>query len=302
MTNEFKNLLSEEIVGYYDFIVSLKNSKAEWKYFFMPDDEFLKIKDPFRSTKIYWEEMLYRTHIVVLVSLFKSIKWFDAINNNSTNYFGFCASLRSLIESCADSFYTLRGVPLTLANDYKAIYESINRESPIIVSHPKLQATLLHFIQATKLTNEQKKQYPLEFNAKQTTEYLACFNEDNEEIISLYKYLCGISHPAYEANAIFLFLHNGETIVCGDSDKYESVLIQNLLENRKEYITRMYRTFMINILGTLNLLNYFDIPEIKTNFAKGKNFEDHALWKEIDEKMKMSFDKYQNELKNVVFK
>lgn len=298
MNNELKKHLSTEMIEYYDFIISLKNSKDDWKYIFMPDDEYAKMDDVLASSKIYWEEMLYRTHIITLVSLFKSVRWLDAINNNLNNYYGFCASLRGLVESCADSLYTLLTVPLTIANDYKAIYETIHGDSQILLTHEKLESNLLHYIQATKLTKEQQKQYPQSFNAKQIIEYLSCFKEDNEDIIHLYKILCGISHPAYEATTIFLFLHEGKTIVCGDSDDLESVLIEDLLKIQKESITKMYRAFIVNITGILNLLNKFDIPEIKTDFSIKNNIEEHITWKEIDKKMKHSFTKYSEGLKN----
>jgi len=297
MKNELEKYLSIEIVEYYDFIISLKNSKDDWKYIFMPNDEYSKITNVGLSSKIYWIEMLYRIHIVVLVSLFKSVKWVDAMNNNIKNYYGFCSSLRGLIESCADSLYTLINVPLTIANDYKAIYEAVNNESPIVLLHEKLEAILLHYIQATKLTKEEKEFFPDFYNAKHITEYLSCFKYKNNEIIELYKFLCGITHPAYESTMIFLFLHEGKTIVCGDSDNLEINLVEDLLVNKNEDITAMFRGFMVNILSILNLLNQFGVSEIITDLSLKYNIEAHEAWKEIDRLMKNSFIKYSEGLK-----
>lgn len=302
MIDKIKKYLNPEMIDSYNFIKSLKDSQDEWKYNFMPDEKFANMKDAVKGSEIYWSEMLYRTHIVVLVSLFKSVRWIDSLENNHNNYYGFCSNLRGLIESCADSLYTLLTVPLTIASDYKAIFESIHNNSPILLIHEKLESNLLHYIQATNLNKDQKKIYPNSFNAKHITEYLDCFKDGNEEIIKLYKFLCGISHPAHEATKLFLFLYKGETIVCGDSDLFEIQLIEDLLKETSEVLNKMFRVFIVNIMGILNLLNNFNIPEIRTNFSKENNIEQHLTWIEIKELMDKSIEKYSEGIKNMEYK
>jgi hypothetical protein len=301
MIDNISKYLPNEIIEYYCFMHSLKTSKDEWKYRFMPDGEYKKIDDLNRQAKIYWSEMLYRTHIVVLVSMFKALRWIDSLDNNTDNYYGFCSSLRCLIESCADSFYTLRFAPLTIAKDYRAIYESIKNNSSIILTHGPLEAILIHFIQGTKLSKEQKKTFPEEYNAKQTVEYLSSIEGGNEKIKQLYNLLCGVSHPAYESTRLFLFESNDETIVCSDScNGYEIQLIESLMKNFGESLLKMFRVFMTNVLSTLNLLNYFQMPEIHTKIET-YIIEGHESWGDIAMYMQESQKRYMSALKKGVY-
>lgn len=297
MIDNLKIYLPNEIIEYYDFILSFKVSKDEWKYRFISDAEFEELNDTNHQAKIYWSEMLYRTHIVVLVSWFKALRWLDSLDNNIDNFYGFCSNLRSLIESCADSFYTLRSAPLTLAKDYRAIYESINNDSPILLLHKPLEETLLHFIQGTKLNREQKSLYPSEYNAKQIAEYLSTIEGGNEEIIQLYRYLCAISHPAYESTQMFLFLHNDDTIVCGDSYDFEKIEVKSLMEEYGDSLLKMFNVFMVNTLSTLNILNYFQMPEIHSEINAGM-IERLPAWDEIASYMQTSHILYSQALKN----
>jgi hypothetical protein len=292
MIENLTKILPKEIIEYYNFIYSFKSSKDIWEYRFISNEEFLEIDDPNGMAKIYWLEMLYRTHIVVLVSWFKALRWLDSLDNNINNYYGFCSNLRSLVESCADSFYTLRSAPLTIAKDYRAIYESINNNnSPIILFHKPLEETLLHFIQGTKLSKEEKKSYPAEYNAKHIVEYLSSIEGGNEEITQLYSYLCGISHPAYESTQMFLFLHNEDTIVCGDSYDFEKKQVEELAEIFGDSLSKMFNVFMANTFSTLNLLNYFQIPEIHSENIADK-IEWHSSWVEIAKYMDESHKLY----------
>lgn len=300
MIDNLKKFLPDEISGYYDLLHSFKSLKDEWKYSFMPDKDYMKINDPIKQANIYWSEMLYRTHIVVLVSWFKALRWLESLDNNIKNYYGFCSCLRALIESCADSFYSLRFAPLTLAKDFQAIYEILHNNSPVLLTHDPLQNVLLHYIQATKLSKEQKLVSPKEYNAKQVTEYLSSIKDGNEKIVQLYDYLCGISHPAYESTQMFLFLHKGETIVCGDSYAHESRLIESQLECFGESLLSMFRVFMGNTLTTLNTLNYFDIAEIHSELD-AKAIEEHPAWTDISKNMKDSRSRYLYALQSGVY-
>ena len=185
MIENLRKKLPKELVEAYDTLNSLRKSQDEWRYVFMDDEEYKEIKDVERKAQIFWTEMLSRVHIIVLISLFKTMRWMESLNDTSKNYYGFCASLRGLIESCGDTFYTLRHVPLTLANDYLIIKKQINKKSIIITDHEKLQNELLHYIQATKLSSLQKEKYPKSFNAKQINEYLKSITDENDNLLNL---------------------------------------------------------------------------------------------------------------------
>jgi hypothetical protein len=300
MITKIENFLPEEVTEYYYFTKSLMESKDEWKYKFLPNDDFKEIDDVTLAAKIYWEEMLYRTHIVCLLSLFKAARWLESINNNNENYYGCCSCLRGLIESCADSFYTLRSVPLTIARDFKVISEIINVSSDVIIDHEKLENSLLHFIQATKLNSTERKKLPAEFVAKQIREYIESIDGCDGEVAKLYSYLCGISYPAYESTQVFLFLHEGVTIVCSDSNQFEIKLVESILDSSEHIIKSLFRVFYVNIFCVINLLNKFHIDSIFTPIAPDV-IEGHSSWKEIQELIDLSATKYSEALKNRVY-
>jgi hypothetical protein len=143
-------ILPLDLLNTYESLNSLRKSNDEWRYIFMADDEFRELmsEDLTRASGVYWKEMLYRAHIVCLVSAFKTLRWIESLDSTFENYYGFCASLRGLVESCADTFYTLRSTPLTLAKDFFVIKEQIGQRSCRDDACP-LEELLIHYIQAT---------------------------------------------------------------------------------------------------------------------------------------------------------
>ena len=289
--NNLKTLFSEEFFSGYSFIQSLMISQDEWKYSFMPEHEFVGLDDAALQAKIYWTEMLSRAHIVCLVSLFKAARWLEAIDNAYGNYFGFCSALRGFLESCADAFYTVRGVPLTIGRDYFVIAQTLELNSQVFIVHEKLENSLLHFIQATRLSKEQKDQFPKAFNAKQIQEYLQTIDDETGSIKHLYSHLCGITHPSCDATKAFLFLHKGETIVCSDSKAYERKLCNTVANACKEPIEYLFGAFMGNQYCTLNLLNQFPIKSLYTTLETAA-IEGHPCWTEIQNEIEESKDRF----------
>jgi len=259
-------MISDKISKYYTLISSIKDANIERTYIFMPNDDYAKMTDSLEVSKIYWHEMLCRAHIVVLVSLFRTKRWLDSINATRLEYYGFCSSLRGMIESVADSFYTLQSVPLTIAHDFYTINKILQKESSVLIHHEKLENTLLHFIQATKLSQTQRQGYPSFYNAKQTKEYLESIKEISDgRLVFLYDTLCQISHPAYESNSLFLFKPDNRTIVCSDSEAMEESLINAMLKSFSNDIEHLFNVYMVNCISTIQCLNKFNIVDFMTS-------------------------------------
>lgn len=295
MINNLKYKFPIDFINSYETLRSLRESKAEWRYNFMNEIEYSKVQEPKVLANIYWSEMLSRVHIIVLISSYKTLRWIEAMDNNSSNYYGFCSSLRGLIESVADTFYTLRNVPLTLARDFDAIKKQINENSSVLITHEKLESELLHYIQATKLDKLQKGIYPNSFNSKQIREYLDSL--DNPKIIDLYSYLCGISHPAFESNQIFVFLDKGETIICNDSFALEAELIDVIIEENSETLSNLFRLYMNNLISVIILLNEFKIDKIFIDISFETEFKKNDIWRQINKYMTESEMKYKSAIR-----
>ena len=297
MTNQLRQFLLDDVINAYDTLDSFRKSNEEWRYKFLDIEEYSKISDVQESSSIYWKEMINRIHIIILVSVFKTLRWIEAIDNNMINYYGFCVSLRGLIESVSDSFYTLQKVTLTISNDFVAIKNQIHKKSIVLTTHERLENELLHYFQGTKLSKEQKKDLPKYFNSKQIREYLESMSEKNDEsIIYLYDILCGISHPSYESTQVFLFLYKGETIVCNDSLIHESNLIETILDTQKDTISKLFRAYMNNIISILLLLNEFEIDNLNTYISFEDKFKENKVWKDIEKFIKKSELKFNNAL------
>lgn len=294
MIRNIREILPLELLNTYDSLNSLRKSNDEWRYTFMPDDEFreLMTEDVMRASGVYWKEILYRTHIVCLVSAFKTLRWMESLDSTFENYYGFCASLRGLLESCADTFYTLRSAPLTLAKDFFVIKEQLGQRASVMTTHAPLEELLLHYIQATKLSSSEARQYPDYFRAKTIKEYVSAM--DDEELDMLYQWLCGISHPAYEATKMFLFLHRGQTIVCNDSFHMEKIMIRDILKFYAPALSRMMRSYINNMVSVLLLLNEFGVESLTTTIERELFFKQTDIWKEIRQYMNESEHLYQH--------
>jgi hypothetical protein len=292
MVPRSKLLFPEAMYWTFGQIKELRSRKDEWRYTFMSDEEYSKIIDLPEAARIYWTEMLARAHIVALTSMFRTARWFESLEKLHSNYHGFCASLRGLVESVADSFYTLQQFPLTTAIDFQVIRKQIDKTAVIITFHETLESELLHYIQATNIPSEMKKSVPKHYNAKKVVDYLDSFTRDSG-ILLLYDYLCGVAHPAYESGRVFLFLYNGETIVCNDSQELERQMIRKLLTDFHPTIEQMFRVYMNNILSTTTLLNDFGIPLFMTELSGEKDFRVTEIWKEVESLKEQSIAKYQ---------
>jgi len=292
-------IISDIFDSYYHENYKTITSKVDWRYSFMPDDEYIKIKNPELMNSLYWKEILYRSHIVCLLTLIKCNKWIDGIilSKEAHHYYSLCANLRGFIESCADSFYTTRNIPKTMATNFEVIQRSINMNSQIVLINDLLENTLLHFIQGTKLSKEDKAKYPENYNAKTIKEYLSSISSDeNDRIIQLYDYLCGITHPALESTSLFLFLYNGETIVSADCNAMENELVENILNCFADTLTQLFTIINTNIYETLKLLNCFDLAEVGTMIYCDNVISTLVSWKEIEALILDSSKKYSEAL------
>lgn len=283
----------ESMRNMFKLINELKTKKVEWRYKFMSDEVYSSLTDQVEAGRIYWEEMLTRAHIIALLSMFRTARWFESVENQGANYYGFCSSLRGLIESIADSYYTLQKFPLTIAVDFEVIRKQIGKTSIVLTTHEILENELLHFIQGTKFPGEMLRAVPKYYNAKKIIEYLAAISSDTR-VVQVYDHLCSIAHPAFESARILLFLHEGETIVCNDSLELEKQMVVKLLKETSGTLEEISRIYMNNILSTVSLLNDFGITSIDTEISGEAEFKKSEIWTEIEMLKEQSIEKYRS--------
>lgn len=192
----FDNVLLGEIRSYI-------TSQDDWRYSFLSNEDYEKL-DIEQQAKEYWVEILKRSALSSLLALCKLNHWISAIHNNIkiNNFYSFCASLRGFVESCADTIFSLKKIPLTIARDYFAIHHAIHQFEGVVITHELLENELIHYLQAKKLSKEESKILPNTYRAKHIADYLGAIDEITDEITSMYSYLCGISHPGADSNNI----------------------------------------------------------------------------------------------------
>ena len=297
MNKRFIEIFPKDVVNTYNTLRCLRKSQKEIVYNFLDDDTFNKINYPPEKHRIYWIEFLKRIHIIVLVSCFKNLRWIESIDNNINNYYGFCSSLRCLIESISDTFYTLYKVPLTIASDFHVIKRQINLDSLILTNHTRLEKELLHYLQATKLNKLEKEKYPKYLETKNITEYINSIDDDGS-IYNLYSFLCNITHPSYESNSVFLYLYsNTKTVVINDSTRYELTAINKILKEHSSTLKKLFRRYMNILLPTILILNKFDIKSYSFYLIDSDKYLNSIVWEEYKQKIEESELKYKEGIK-----
>lgn len=300
MGNDESIQFSEEFFYLHRMIKHLEDVRDDWHFPIVPTDVFKDAGDPVKAAEIYWKELLYRAHAATAVSLFRAARWIDGMfaARSAGIYYSFAVNLRGFIEACSDTFYTMQQVPLTVARDFHVIKKSVSGQTEIFVPHQPLEEILLHFSHATKIPKAQQSALPNYMHARQVREYLNAISDVNEQIDTLYSYLCQLSHPAAQSNAIFLFEQNNTMIVCGDSYLMEKDLIDGLIENFSGAIQDVFRLVCRNGFQCLALLNLFDLPEVFTDHPAMDAIISSQAWNDVLDLIDKSVQLYTDGLSN----
>lgn len=166
-------------------------------YRFMDVEHFKDLPTSQMNT-VYWQEILYRVHWAAIANAIRHLRWFDACIIHSTshpNYLAFCAALRGLLESAADTTYSLGTVPLTMASSSNFIIKALNGSfdnSPLIST--ELENCLIHFHHARKVKNTEVT--PAIHKAETAAKYISAIEHLDFPVRELYSELCQVTHPA----------------------------------------------------------------------------------------------------------
>lgn len=207
----------------------------------------------------YWTEMIYRYHLTCLTTLLRTKKWLNSvfIAYKGKDYYLFCVALRGLIESCADSFYTLGKANPFFAKHKKYIEDLfLSSHMAEIRISSELENELIHFIFARKLSRAEQRKYPEAHQAEQVRHYLNALN--NDKVVKAYSHLCQISHPSFESINIFLSSDSPNNINLS-SNCDDMKLMINLWEEYEETIGTLINQAITPAICGLKLLNLYQI-------------------------------------------
>ena len=259
-------------------------------YKFIKDEDFLNIDNIPESQLVYWSETIQRLHACSATTLLRLKKWIEAIQVafEKKNYYGFCASIRGLIEACSDSFYTLGRVIYPIAENFKQIRVATKGESNQTFLSEEIENHLIHYLLARKLMRSEKDSFPDSHNARQVREYLESLKDDNA--IELYAELCQVSHPSTLSLIPFLIEHDEYGLTL-HKEQIDDTLNRNVLERHRETIYNCTMYALATSLCGLKMINYFDVPLFESLHTDEKAFislEGYPLWLSIEEQINNS--------------
>ena len=272
-----KKIFGESGETYYPTIKTLVTSINNTTYPFVSERSFIDtIKtDISQGMQMYWIEILLRAHMSASVSILRFERWMDGVIKSfaNNNFFVFSASFKSLIESAAHTYETLRDVPYGLAKNSKMITKSILGHQNTIVISKELEDILIDFL-------SKKEDIPNSIRSKSTIRYLKKLeNGKSGSLVDFYSKLCGITQPAASSIAFF-FLPNHENnciLMNGLDEEY----IAAFVEGFKSTISDIFQLSLQASFTTLKTLNLFPHELLHTPIIDQIDLPEIDLWNNI---------------------
>jgi hypothetical protein len=198
---KLEEIASRCLVGVSDLI----QDSVGTKYEFTDEGEFRRtlMRDVGAGNQIYWREMLFRAHFAASAALLRTFHLVESMKRawQAGDVYGLVNSFRFLVESGADTKYSLSWVPFTLANALDVITYQLSGNAREIVLNRELEDHLIHFWVARKLEKNEKDKVPNSHEARRTFEYINSLGNDN--VKKVYGRLCQIGHPSAQSIAPF---------------------------------------------------------------------------------------------------
>lgn len=200
--DNFQQIFDSKSQIYLDIVneILCEVNNIEYNYTYLEHYTDLMRNNIFQGYKIYWTEIINNAHAASLLSMQRHKHWISGIIESfkNNNYLSFSANLRGLLESVADSNYSLLKIPTFLSKFSVEIEKAIKEldkdsdEDFKIYLCSDLEEALLHFAYARKLSkNESAPKY---HKAETNTDYINTLTNTN--FLKLYSELCQITHPA----------------------------------------------------------------------------------------------------------
>lgn len=256
-----------EQINHYKPLVQQIVASAETAYVFTSLNDHLQLIQNGQfaeANRNYVAEIIYRLHAASLITLRRNLSWIESIEGSqrNSNLFAFCASLRGFIESSADSFYSLRNVPLTLATNFKTIKSCMDgKESQRIYTCEELEDWGIHFMEAGKYENKDLKED--HFKAKKTWEYLKAIDSEKalKPVDTLYQKLCQITHPSRDTT--YLFFRQTDEYRWGVCDIDEELEIAAIVQLHDAAYEEIFQKSFNTALLLLWIIDSFSIEGLR---------------------------------------
>lgn len=260
----------------------LRGTGRDW-----PEDVFRDIaaKSPDKAKRIYWVELLGRAYVASATCLRRNDQWIGGMVGAyaSSSYLGFCGCLRGLLESSADSMFSLEAVAPTLATNWSSICQILRDEkgSQWVICQ-ELEDLLIHFVYAKK--TKKFDGAPDNHKARTNRDYIDVIKRFDSSIENLYCELCELAHPA-EASVEWMMKtrqvenHYVTSLLAPEE---ASTQICRMLDKHRNTITNLLMAGTNYSLLTLKTLSRFPIEGIKLDFMNSVDLSGIPAWMDID--------------------
>lgn len=261
---------------------------AELHFYSLKEHTELGKKDPEQALKVYWEELLFRLYVVGVVSIRRNHQWLDA-TLNAPNIYGFYSSLRGLLESLTDSYYSLEGAPKLLASlgfKLHQLFNGFQRDRTAFFSE-ELENKAIHFLFGRRVKKGEADQMPDDHKAKGATNYIKSMDRKHEfGLESLYADLCEVTHPSLYSLADYVTWDENTSVYSTHLTTKHSYR-RIIKEHRKALDHLMYFAFNPPLV-LLRVLNELPMKTAHTPGIRSISLENIELWKLCEAEMKAS--------------
>lgn len=276
--------ISENLSDLYSAIIELENCLAKVAYKFTPEEEFSKIRSIEELQLVYWSEIIQRLHVCGATTVLRLKKWYEAIDSSykSKNYYGFCASLRGLLEACSDSFYSIGKIIIPISENFSHIKNAIDGKATKLVLATEIENELIHYIYGRKLSASERESFEDSHKAKQVRQYLDSIKSDN--LNSLYSELCQVSHPSLMSFIPFMMETSDQGLVL-HNEFIDEELNKNLLERHRSTIHETTVFALGPALCSLKLVNLLSgslLEALHTDERAFKGLGEYGLWVKLE--------------------
>lgn len=274
----------------YSVLVEIEPKLLGVGYNFTTTEDFSVIDSIAEMQMVYWCEMVQRMHICASTSLKRVKKWYDAAISaySAENYYGFCATLRGLLEACSDTFYSISKIIDPICNNFSQIEIALNGEAKKVLLSEPIEDELIHYSHARKLDRSEKGVSPDSHNAQQVRKYLDSIKDQG--VLDFYAELCQVSHPSAMSLSPFLISTEDYAVILLESP-VDKELNDNLLKRHKPAILTASNLSVLPAICTLKLINKFKSPITEALRTDEKALElviTTELWKSMKKKIKLS--------------
>jgi hypothetical protein len=276
----------------YSLILDVEPKIQGVVYNYTSAEDFLKIDSIAEMQLVYWSEIVQRMHVCAATSIKRIKKWYDAANSayNADNYYGVCASLRGLVEACADTFYTAVRIIDPVCTNFATIEKALKGDATKVLLSKPIEDELIHYVFARKIAKSEKGILPNSHEANHVRTYLDSIA--HQGVLDLYDELCQVSHPSTISLNPFLLSTEEHTLIL-HKEKIDRDLNDNLLKRHKAAILTASKMSVLPSMCILKLINEFNAPiteALRTDEQPLQAAIQSDLWKDMEAKIQKSRD------------